>query len=209
MAAEAAGSEGAAEAVAMEVARGGGDEGSGDGGGGGLRGGGEGGGNGGGDGGGGVGGSGGGRGGGGVVARAVATKAVATETAVGSETAARVVATEAVHGAHHGIICGLVRPLRTCESLCERSSILFTWSSRTPRETGQIYLRRAAEGADCEAEAEVAALRAQGQRAGAIEGHASPSKARQCCRPLRPQGPGGPARAYRYRLALRRPYRYR
>ena len=25
----------------------------------------------------------------------------------------------------------------------------------------------------------------------------------------RPQGPGGPARAYRYRLALRRPYRYR
>ena len=24
----------------------------------------------------------------------------------------------------------------------------------------------------------------------------------------RPQGPGGPARAYRYRLALRRPYRY-
>ena len=26
---------------------------------------------------------------------------------------------------------------------------------------------------------------------------------------LRPQGPGGPARAYRYRLALRRPYRYR
>ena len=24
-----------------------------------------------------------------------------------------------------------------------------------------------------------------------------------------PQGPGGPARAYRYRLALRRPYRYR
>ena len=23
----------------------------------------------------------------------------------------------------------------------------------------------------------------------------------------RPQGPGGPARAYRYRLALRRPYR--
>ena len=168
MAAEAAGSEGAAEAVAMEVARGGGDEGSGDGGGGGLRGGGEGGGNGGGDGGGGVGGSGGGRGGGGVVARAVATKAVATETAVGSETAARVVATEAVHGAHHGIICGLVRPLRTCESLCERSSILFTWSSRTPRiaETGQIYLRRAAEGADCEAEAEVAALRAQGQEGG-------------------------------------------
>ena len=30
------------------------------------------------------------------------------------------------------------------------------------------------------------------------------------CRPVvRPQGPGGPARAYRYRLALRRPYRYR
>ena len=27
--------------------------------------------------------------------------------------------------------------------------------------------------------------------------------------PSRPQGPGGPARAYRYRLALRRPYRYR
>ena len=26
---------------------------------------------------------------------------------------------------------------------------------------------------------------------------------------IRPQGPGGPARAYRYRLALRRPYRYR
>ena len=26
---------------------------------------------------------------------------------------------------------------------------------------------------------------------------------------VRPQGPGGPARAYRYRLALRRPYRYR
>eukprot|EP00964_Phaeocystis_antarctica_P121100 scaffold84802_cov42-Phaeocystis_antarctica.AAC.1 len=25
----------------------------------------------------------------------------------------------------------------------------------------------------------------------------------------RPQGPGGPARAYRYRFALRRPYRYR
>ena len=25
----------------------------------------------------------------------------------------------------------------------------------------------------------------------------------------RTQGPGGPARAYRYRLALRRPYRYR
>ena len=25
----------------------------------------------------------------------------------------------------------------------------------------------------------------------------------------RPQGPGGPARAYRYRLALRPPYRYR
>ena len=25
----------------------------------------------------------------------------------------------------------------------------------------------------------------------------------------RPQGPGGPARAYRYRLALRRPYCYR
>ena len=32
--------------------------------------------------------------------------------------------------------------------------------------TGQIYLRRAAEGADCEAEAEVAALRAQGQEGG-------------------------------------------
>ena len=41
--------------------------------------------------------------------------------------------------------------------------------------TGQIYLRRAAEGADCEAEAEVAALRAQGQREGASEAHASPS----------------------------------
>ena len=26
---------------------------------------------------------------------------------------------------------------------------------------------------------------------------------------IRPQGPGGPAWAYRYRLALRRPYRYR
>ena len=36
--------------------------------------------------------------------------------------------------------------------------------------TGQIYLRRAAEGADCEAEAEVAALRAQGQREGGERG---------------------------------------
>ena len=63
--------------------------------------------------------------------------------------------------------------------------------------TGQIYLRRAAEGADCEAEAEVAALRAQGQEGGergacvAFESCVSSNEARRTgCRVVvyRPNG---------------------
>ena len=62
----------------------------------------------------------------GAAARAAATEAVTEAVgleeaagAVAAEVAARVVAMEAVHGAK-GV--GLVRPLHTCEPLCERSS---------------------------------------------------------------------------------------
>ena len=57
-------------------------------------------------------------------AREAASRAAGSEEAAEGEAAARVVAMEAVHGAQGAWDCmwGLVRPLRACKSLCERSS---------------------------------------------------------------------------------------
>ena len=68
--------------------------------------------------------------------------------------------------------------------------------------------RRAGSGGDGWS-ADLSSFRGAEGVVGAYAGGGYVSNGGMAGTPSAPQGPGGPARAYRYRLALRRPYRYR